>query len=910
MAGLNNNLYPPIIDTYMPAFVRTQACKIYFSLSIYNSYEDIKNAQVIISNQNTNMSVLKQSLYPAGIKIANINIDNSTTRDDRYYITISPSDLEGGVFELNQFYKVQIRFTGINASNITDSQKIASWLNDNESFFSEWSTVCLIKGIQQPIIYIKGFEDASNNEQVVFTTQAVDFVGSMYYEANSNIEKEFLKSYRIKLYKTINMETPITDSDVIYTNQYNPNEINYSFKYGLEDGEEYTATLEFVTNNLYTETKTYNFAVMQYGIDKLNATISADVDAEEGRIKIDIISKDTEKFTGNLTIRRTSSESNFSMWEDVHTVTLTTGTPLEYTWYDTTVQSGVWYRYCAQKRNSRGDRGVIIQIDNPIMVVLDDSFLTRDNIQLKIKYDPQISSFKHTIAESRTETIGSKYPFIRRNGNLNYKQFPISGLITHFCDDKELFTNKDEIYGETKSLFDKYNSDNNISEYRDYIYEREFRNKVIDFLYDNTVKLFRSTTEGNILVKLMDINLTPNQTLGRMLYSFSATAYEVDEPSIENYNKYGIQLNGDYSSYIQYSYDKLGQLQGTFSGSQQNLVSLINDKYSLASNEGFKNVIDYLKWIRIEFESEPYLIRDLGNGEIAPLTKNGGVTPDENTAVGYIMYLNNEPIIVSGRGYYELRDEGTRVYSIWFPVATKITIDYVGLLNEIEDTSGLASRMYYYHKVGQCWGTFNVQDSVSRQIYLKYLLDYDAYYQELVSINGVNIEAEPGTVVYVKDSFDTDLNRHVIGETGALTLNDEDTAIEGLYFCGVHLNESKDPDRDEIRPNEFVETGIKADDFSDIENPIPNGVYWIASFAITSPREFDEENDLLYVEKEDVELVADKIYALLLERIFEENKNRYIYYNNEWYIFTNTNDVLCSVQGLVDYYCEVVKGEY
>ena len=72
MAGLNNNLYPPIIDTYMPAFVRTQACKIYFSLSIYNSYEDIKNAQVIISNQNTNMSVLKQSLYPAGIKIANI----------------------------------------------------------------------------------------------------------------------------------------------------------------------------------------------------------------------------------------------------------------------------------------------------------------------------------------------------------------------------------------------------------------------------------------------------------------------------------------------------------------------------------------------------------------------------------------------------------------------------------------------------------------------------------------------------------------------------------------------------------------------------------------------------------------------------------------------------------------------
>ena len=42
---------------------------------------------------------------------------------------------------------------------------------------------------------------------------------------------------------------------------------------------------------------------------------------------------------------------------------------------------------------------------------------------------------------------------------------------------------------------------------------------------------FLKQTEGNILVKLMDISLTPNQTLGRMLYSFSATAYEIDEES-------------------------------------------------------------------------------------------------------------------------------------------------------------------------------------------------------------------------------------------------------------------------------------------------------------------------------------------------------------------------------------------
>ena len=909
MAGIENNLYPPIVATYMPAFIRTQSCKIYFSLSMYNNYEDIKNVQVIISNQNTNISALKTSTYPTGIKITNLNIDSSIDGDDKYYITISPNDLEGGIFELNQFYKVQLRFTSVNAANITDSQKIASWLSNNEAYFSEWSTVCLIKGIQQPSIYIKGFEDTGNNEETVFTTQVVDFVGSLYYSANSNIEKEVLKSYSITLYNELDLETPLTESGVIYTNQYNPNEINYTFKYGLEDGISYVAVLEYITNNLYTETKTYKFTIMQYGIDKLNADIEASADQEEGRIKIDIIAKDTEKFTGNLTIRRTSSESDFTIWEDVHTVTLTTGQELNYTWYDSTVQSGIWYRYCAQKRNSRGDRGIIIEIRHPVMVVLDDMFLTRHNCQLKLRFDPQVNSFRHTISESRTETLGGKYPFIRRNGNMNYRQFPISGLITHFCDENGLFTNKDKIYGTSRELFDNFNETNNITDYQDYIYERNFREKVMDFLYDNTVKLFRSTTEGNILVKLMDISLTPNQTLGRMIYSFSATAYEIDEANIDNYNKYGIQETGTYNSYVQYSYDKLGQLQGTYSGSQQNLLILIQNKYAQMANAGFKNIVNYLKWVKIEFESEPYLIRDNGNGGIVPLTTNSGYTPDENTAVGYIMYINNEPVIVSKNGYYELKDEDTKVTSIWFPRSTTVTVDFVCLLSEVEDTSNLVNKIYYYRKVGQYWGTFDVKDSISRQIYLKYLIDYKAYYQRLVSVNGVSIEAESGTVVYVKDSSDTDLNRHVIEETGFLELYDDDATIEGLYFCGIHMTETRDTDRDELRFNEFIETGIKADAFEDIENPIPNGVYWIASHAI-DPQEYDEKNDLLYVTQSDVELVADNIYALLLERVFEENKNRYIYFRGKWYLFTNTNDVLCPVEGIINYYCEIVKGEY
>ena len=42
-------------------------------------------------------------------------------------------------------------------------------------------------------------------------------------------------------------------------------------------------------------------------------------------------------------------------------------------------------------------------------------------------------------------TIGSKYPFIFRNGHVNYKEFPIAGLISYSMDDAMLFLNSTEL---------------------------------------------------------------------------------------------------------------------------------------------------------------------------------------------------------------------------------------------------------------------------------------------------------------------------------------------------------------------------------------------------------------------------------------------------------------------------------
>ena len=87
--------------------------------------------------------------------LTNVHIDNSRLSDDKYYIEINNDDLQYG-FEINQYYKVQIRFTGIGASEVSlaTPQAIDSWLSSNLSLFSEWSTICLIKGIAVPRLEI------------------------------------------------------------------------------------------------------------------------------------------------------------------------------------------------------------------------------------------------------------------------------------------------------------------------------------------------------------------------------------------------------------------------------------------------------------------------------------------------------------------------------------------------------------------------------------------------------------------------------------------------------------------------------------------------------------------------------------------------------------------------------------
>jgi hypothetical protein len=75
----------------------------------------------------------------------------------------------------------------------------------------------------------------------------------------------------------------------------------------------------------------------------------------------------------------------------------------------------------------------------PILVDFEHSYLFDGERQLKLTFNPKISSFKNTVLESKVDTLGGKYPFFFRNAQVKYKEFPISGLISCLMDRDDKF---------------------------------------------------------------------------------------------------------------------------------------------------------------------------------------------------------------------------------------------------------------------------------------------------------------------------------------------------------------------------------------------------------------------------------------------------------------------------------------
>lgn len=380
-----------------------------------------------------------------------------------------------------------------------------------------------------------------------------------------------------------------------------------SFTLPLELAEGISYYLQYIiitNNNLTIKSPKYRLMYAKSVNPEIKAKVITKLNYNNGYIDIHLEGEKSEGIetntTGSFMISRSDDKSNFTIWDEITKFNLVGQTPSSWSWKDMTIEHGVKYRYALQQYNKNdlySEKILSVYIDDdgneiaePLEAYFEDAFLYDGKVQLKIKYNPRISSFKTDLMETKIDTIGSKYPFIFRNGAVEYKEFPISGLISYLSDEENLFIS-DENLDLTKNFtnwnrtvtFDTKlaNADEefffDLENYSDISYdavqtmrdgwesqkarlkeieeakqrttdlldyniaaERAFKISVLDWLNNGKIKLFRSPAEGNYIVRLMNVSLSPEDRLGRMLHTFSCTAYEIADCTYENLMSYNL----------------------------------------------------------------------------------------------------------------------------------------------------------------------------------------------------------------------------------------------------------------------------------------------------------------------------------------------------------------------------------
>ena len=796
MALMNKLIYPPIVDTAMDSFIRNEACPVYFNINDYNSADEIDRVQVIIYRQKTNQLALNTDFYPAKVMEVDLMASDDKTKGD-YCVYIYPGDITGcvcndndasnpGGFPIDDYFKVQLRFVmkgcptkewkdqpkqivdtqqkteggTITISSHSNKYEITNqYLAENKVFFSEWSTVCLIRGINIPQLRLLGDMESTgaNRNSITYKQSVVDIVGELEWTdpitkqiVPDNKQYETLQSYRLKVYNVLdNASILVFDSDWQYPTEEDASkqQVLYNIPYNFVREQTYQLTIDMETSFGYKPDTMYlqKFKILPIELEEklTDYNFLAKPNDEEGYIHLQL----QGTFMGNLCIRRTSSESNFTEWVDLKYIPVIADVgKLNFEYNDLTVKSGVFYKYGVQRITKSGQRGELQELGSNTLGIytltpyFDHVFLTTGGRQLKIKYDRSISGLKRNVNESVTETLGSKYPYVRRNSNVDYKTFSLSGLITYQSDDMHLLVSQNDLLRQTdlqvrhvekapgdvntttmdsdvgtitvdsispnvlqdeeitnNSTFGRYNYDlkdsslqmvkNNIalsykeynqqhriSELYDYTLEREFREAVMDFLYADNVKLFKSAAEGNMLVKLTDISLEPKEGLQGLVYNFSCTVQEVAEYNLENCRKYGIQTLGFLTDTFSTTGVALGQLHRAYDNGED-LVreAIMVQNHSIAVEDAhYEYTIDHLKWIRLDFQSSPYYIRLEEQSDGSKVLQTWDDFPSAEQAkynidqllYGYVFKLklhddNGRYIYVDPMGRFEMIDAGS-----------------------------------------------------------------------------------------------------------------------------------------------------------------------------------------------------------------------------------------------------------
>lgn len=430
-----------------------------------------------------------------------------------------------------------------------------------EEFFNDMNNFKIIKTTRLKNVDI--FETkkiiALGNKRICYRTKRTVIAGD---SSDNNIVKEELllaqlqerdeseKIYSSKMLIVTDKGDIFYESEEKLHNTLNDSDSRtaketFSIVKELPKNKNYFLIYKIITRNgLEAFSEKYRIINKVKTTNEFQGKIIARMNEENAYIDIDLIASDKYEFeTGHFVIsRQASNEPN--VWRELYRFDLNREIPSRHIWKDFTIEQGVTYTYAIQQYNLSEDTAepniYTERIkSNSVLADFEYTYLFDGDRQLKIKYDPKVSSFKADLLENKVDTIGGKYPIIYRNGSVNYKEFPISGLISYLTDDESIFYSG--LYKILKANREKTNENTEIEEKittnltaKNFTDERAFKIAVLDWLNNGKPKLFKSPSEGNYIVRLINTSLSPIDSLGRMLHSFSTQAYEIAENNYEN----------------------------------------------------------------------------------------------------------------------------------------------------------------------------------------------------------------------------------------------------------------------------------------------------------------------------------------------------------------------------------------
>ena len=588
---MSTTLFPPVVEVNQNTqILNSENYYIYFALSQFNTLSDISAIQITARKQSNNNSIFNTNKVHYEIyqyqKISDLNKLNNGF----YRLPISKDFFIS--LQANTNYKIQIRF--VSGSSIPDynSDTFPNWIAQHQGNLSEWSEVSLLMLTSAPTISMS-FPSGTISEGGIYQSRILNF----YINITYTNQKDKIEKYKIYLSDSIQDK----DWQFFDIKDNARTSIYKSFSQTLTNNYTYYVKMKYITHLGYEKTELLGSVRVKYGKDYTYPGITTEClpDLDKGRVQVKIkgLKTATDFIVDNLIqvqILRTTNHSAYKNWELVRDCIINLSANAEdiFIWEDYTVPGSIWckYGYILIKPNTKM-QSTLCDLGRPVLCYFEDMYLDNISSHLRIRLNQDVSDYKYIVNEQITNTLGNQYPTITRSGKTKYRQFSISGTI---CAEDNRFENdigitymtssalmhnrlekkiwdeegiidtsnytilsEQSLINKTKGLYNYYQTQyltpyriqNNVN---NYIYEKEYRDKIISILYRNDVKLLRTLTEGNIIVKLTNISLTPNKELSRMIWSFSATATEIADDTIDNYNKYNILETDKVTGHLEY----------------------------------------------------------------------------------------------------------------------------------------------------------------------------------------------------------------------------------------------------------------------------------------------------------------------------------------------------------------------